>query len=174
MRTPACWCRPACSSEADGRAIADGLDRVEAEFRDGSFAVQPTDEDIHTAVERRLTELVGDAGRRLHTGRSRNDQVATDVLLYLRDAVDAQRAAITDLASILVDQAARHLDTLLPGYTHLQRAQPVRLAHHLLAYVQMLIRDQRRFGQVRRAVPGGIAAAAPGRCRASASRSIVH
>ncbi len=136
-------------SAADGRAIADGLQRIEAEFRRGTFAVQPSDEDIHTAVERRLTELVGDAGRRLHTGRSRNDQVATDVLLYLRDAVDAQRAALTALAQVLLDQAERHLDTLLPGYTHLQRAQPVRLAHHLLAYVQMLIRDQRRFGWVR-------------------------
>jgi argininosuccinate lyase len=136
-------------SAGDGRAIADGLDRVEAEFRDGTFAVQASDEDIHTAVERRLTELVGDAGRRLHTGRSRNDQVATDVLLYLRDAVDAQRAAIGGLAAVLLDQAERHVDALLPGYTHLQRAQPVRLAHHLLAYVQMLIRDHRRFGQVR-------------------------
>jgi len=136
-------------SAQDGQAIADGLDRVEAEFREGTFAVQPSDEDIHTAVERRLTELVGDAGRRLHTGRSRNDQVATDVLLYLRDAVDAQRAAIAELAGVLIAQADRHLDTLLPGYTHLQRAQPVRLAHHLLAYVQMLIRDQRRFAQVR-------------------------
>ena len=136
-------------SADDGRAIADGLQRIEAEFRDGTFDVQPSDEDIHTAVERRLTELVGDAGRRLHTGRSRNDQVATDVLLYLRDAVDAQRVALTALAQVLLDQAERHLDTLLPGYTHLQRAQPVRLAHHLLAYVQMLIRDQRRFGWVR-------------------------
>jgi len=136
-------------SPDDGRAIADGLDRVEAEFRDGSFVVHTSDEDVHTAVERRLTELAGDAGRRLHTGRSRNDQVATDVLLYVREAVDVQRAAIGTLAGVLVAQAERHVDALLPGYTHLQRAQPVRLAHHLLAYVQMLIRDHRRFGQVR-------------------------
>lgn len=136
-------------SVEDGRVIASGLDQVEAEFRAGTFAVQASDEDIHTAVERRLTELVGDAGRRLHTGRSRNDQVATDVLLYLRDAVDAQLGAIADLGRVLLDQASLHLDTLLPGYTHLQRAQPVRLAHHLLAYVQMLVRDQRRFAAVR-------------------------
>jgi argininosuccinate lyase len=135
-------------SAEDGRAILEGLARVEAEFRDGTFVAHDSDEDIHTAVERRLTELVGDAGRRLHTGRSRNDQVATDVLLYLRDAVDRQAAAIGALAQVLLDQAERHVDTLLPGYTHLQRAQPVRLAHHLGAYVQMLIRDHRRFGRV--------------------------
>jgi argininosuccinate lyase len=135
-------------SAEDGRAILEGLARVEAEFRDGTFVAQDSDEDIHTAVERRLTELIGDAGRRLHTGRSRNDQVATDVLLYLRDAVDRQGAAIGALAQVLLDQADRHVDTLLPGYTHLQRAQPVRLAHHLGAYVQMLIRDHRRFGRV--------------------------
>lgn len=136
-------------SPEDGAAIADGLDRVDAEFRDGSFRALASDEDIHTAVERRLTELVGDAGRRLHTGRSRNDQVATDVLLYLRDAVDGQLAALSALVGAVLDQADVHLDTLVPGYTHLQRAQPVRLAHHLLAYVQMLIRDHERLAHVR-------------------------
>jgi argininosuccinate lyase len=136
-------------SPEDGEAIRRGLDAVAAEFRDGTFAPLASDEDIHTAVERRLTELVGDPGRRLHTGRSRNDQVATDVLLYLRDAVDQQLTALAGLAEILIDQADRHIDTLLPGYTHLQRAQPVRLAHHLLAYVQMLVRDHRRLQAVR-------------------------
>ena len=136
-------------SAEDGAAIAEGLDRIAEEFSSGDFAVRASDEDIHTAVERRLTELAGDAGRRLHTGRSRNDQVATDVLLYLRDAVDLQRRALTALTVSLLDQAAAHIDTFVPGYTHLQRAQPVRLAHHLLAYVQMLIRDQHRFGAVR-------------------------
>ena len=136
-------------SAGDGQAIARGLDQVAAEFGDGSFVVQPGDEDIHTAVERRLTELTGDSGRRLHTGRSRNDQVATDVLLYVRDAVDAQLAAIAVLAKVLLGHAEQHVETLLPGYTHLQRAQPVRLAHHLLAYVQMLIRDHARFVWVR-------------------------
>lgn len=136
-------------SEDDGRAIASGLDQVAAEFASGAFAARESDEDIHTAVERRLTELIGDAGRRLHTARSRNDQVATDVLLYLRESIDAQRAGIAELAEALLDHAERHIDTLLPGYTHLQRAQPVRLAHHLLAYVQMLIRDHARFVRVR-------------------------
>jgi argininosuccinate lyase len=136
-------------SSADGEAIATGLDLVHAEFSDGSFVVRPSDEDIHTAVERRLTELVGDSGRRLHTARSRNDQVATDVLLYLRDAVDAQLVGVSVLAQVLLDQAEHHIDTLLPGYTHLQRAQPIRLAHHLLAYVQMLVRDHRRLQDVR-------------------------
>jgi argininosuccinate lyase len=136
-------------SREDAESIAGGLDQVYAEFANGSFAVQPSDEDIHTAVERRLTELVGDAGRRVHTGRSRNDQVATDVLLYLRDAVDHQLVAIAHLIDTLLIQAEAHVDSLLPGYTHLQRAQPVRLAHHLLAYVQMFIRDHGRFAQVR-------------------------
>jgi argininosuccinate lyase len=136
-------------SPQDGAAIAEGLDRVAAEFRNGSFTVLASDEDIHTAVERRLTELVGDPGRRLHTGRSRNDQVATDVLLYLRDAVDGQLTALSALVQTVLDQADAHLDTLVPGYTHLQRAQPVRLAHHLLAYVQMLSRDHGRLAHVR-------------------------
>jgi argininosuccinate lyase len=126
---------------ADGEAIARGLDQVEAELAGDRFVFQPSDEDIHTAVERRLTELVGDAGRRLHTARSRNDQVITDTLLYLRERAVAQRQQLRELAQALIVQAERHLDTLLPGYTHSQRAQPVRLAHHLLAYVWMLGRD---------------------------------
>ncbi|MEQ8834635.1 MAG: argininosuccinate lyase [Miltoncostaeaceae bacterium] len=130
--------------EADGRAIAEGLDRIEAELGAGEFAFRPSDEDIHTAVERRLTELVGDAGRRLHTGRSRNDQVITDTLLHLRRSAEGQRDGLRALAGALLDQAERHMDTLLPGYTHSQRAQPVRLAHHLLAYVWMLQRDMVR------------------------------
>jgi argininosuccinate lyase len=136
-------------SAEDGEAIRTGLEQVASEFRDGTFVARASDEDIHTAVERRLTELVGDPGRRLHTARSRNDQVATDVLLYLRDAIDDQLAGLTALVNVLVEQAEMHLDTLVPGYTHLQRAQPVRLAHHLLAYVQMLIRDHRRLDLVR-------------------------
>jgi argininosuccinate lyase len=134
--------------EEDGAAIQAGLERIRDEFADGSFAFRPSDEDIHTAVERRLTELAGDAGRRLHTARSRNDQVATDVLLYLRDAVRGQLLAVRTLAEVLLRQAEAHVDTLVPGYTHLQRAQPVRLAHHLLAYVWMLVRDRRRLAGV--------------------------
>lgn len=135
----------------DGHAIDQGLQRVAAEMESGEFAFQPSDEDIHTAVERRLTEIAGDAGRRLHTGRSRNDQVATDVLLYLAGAAQAQRGLVERLAAVLLDKADQHLDTLLPGYTHLQRAQPVRLAHHLGAYVWMLVRDRDRLAAARTA-----------------------
>ena len=146
-------------SGEDADAIASGLDRIEDELRDGDFAFREPDEDIHTAVERRLTELVGDAGRRLHTARSRNDQVITDVLLYLRERATAQRGLIAGLAEALLRQAEDHFDTLLPGYTHGQRAQPVRLAHHLLAYVWMLGRDRARLGDViaaPRRVPAGL------------------
>jgi argininosuccinate lyase len=135
-------------SGEDADAIAAGLARIEDELAGGDFAFLPSDEDIHTAVERRLTELVGDAGRRLHTARSRNDQVITDVLLYLRDRATAQRALLQDLAEALLRQAEEHVDTLLPGYTHGQRAQSVRLAHHLLAYVWMLGRDRARLEHV--------------------------
>jgi len=135
-------------SGEDADAIAAGLDRIEDELREGDFAFRESDEDIHTAVERRLTELVGDAGRRLHTARSRNDQVITDVLLWLRERAAAQRGLIAALAEVLIRQAEDHVDTLLPGYTHGQRAQPVRLAHHLLAYVWMLGRDHARLGGV--------------------------
>jgi argininosuccinate lyase len=128
----------------DGERIAAGLDAVASEMEDGTFTFQPSDEDIHTAVERRLTELAGDAGRRLHTARSRNDQVITDTLLFLRAHAEGQREQLALLARALLAQAERHLDTLLPGYTHSQRAQPVRLAHHLLAYVWMLGRDMVR------------------------------
>ncbi|MDH3227647.1 MAG: argininosuccinate lyase [Thermoleophilia bacterium] len=138
-------------SAEDGEAIASGLDRVAAELERGAFEFAPADEDIHTAVERRLTELVGDPGRRLHTARSRNDQVITDTLLYLREAADAQRARLAGLVGALLDQAEANLDTIIPGYTHLQRAQPVRLAHHLLAYVRMLERDRVRIEAVRAA-----------------------
>jgi argininosuccinate lyase len=128
----------------DAAAIDAGLARVEEEMATGDFAFLPGDEDIHTAVERRLTEIAGDAGRRLHTGRSRNDQVITDTLLWMRERGAAQAGAIKGLAEALIAQARAHVDTLVPGYTHLQRAQPVRLAHHLLAYAWMLDRDHRR------------------------------
>ncbi|MDA3005139.1 MAG: argininosuccinate lyase [Actinomycetota bacterium] len=128
----------------DAQAIDAGLQQVATEMESGQFAFAPGDEDIHTAVERRLTEIAGDAGRRLHTGRSRNDQVITDTLLWLRGRCEEQARSLTALAQALVDQARSHVDTLVPGYTHLQRAQPVRLAHHLLAYAWMLHRDRRR------------------------------
>jgi argininosuccinate lyase len=129
----------------DHAAIGAGLDDVERELREGRFPFAPDDEDIHMAIERRLTELVGRPGGRLHTARSRNDQVATDMALFTRDAAMRAGAAVGALMATLIDVAERHLDWSLPGYTHLQRAQPVYLSHHLLAYVWMLQRDRRRF-----------------------------
>jgi argininosuccinate lyase len=131
-------------SADDAAAIDAGLQQVVDELAAGTFRFIAGDEDIHTAVERRLTEITGDAGRRLHTGRSRNDQVITDTLLWLRTRAEDQSAALADLTRALIARAREHVDTLVPGYTHLQRAQPVRLAHHLLAYAWMLDRDHRR------------------------------
>ena len=131
-------------SVEDRDALLAGLDAVEAELREARFPFAPDDEDIHMAVERRLTELAGPVGGRLHTARSRNDQVATDVALFTREAALAGAEAVTSLMAALIDAAERHLDWPLPGYTHLQRAQPVYLSHHLLAYVWMLERDRAR------------------------------
>ncbi len=121
-----------------------GLEAVKAELDEGRFPFVPEDEDIHMAIERRLTELIGPLGGKLHTGRSRNDQVALDIRLYLRDALKAMTGRIEELERALLSQARAHLDVIMPGYTHLQRAQPVLLAHHLLAYVEMLERDKGR------------------------------
>jgi argininosuccinate lyase len=150
-------------SEADRDALLAGLDAVEAELRDGTFPFAPDDEDIHMAVERRLTELAGPVGGRLHTARSRNDQVATDVALFTREAARAGVDAVTGLMRALVDAAERHFDWPLPGYTHLQRAQPVYLSHHLLAYAWMLERDRARLrfvGDQTAALPLGAGALA--------------
>jgi len=122
-----------------------GLDTVEQELVAGTFPFRDDDEDIHMAVERRLTELVGPVGGKLHTARSRNDQVATDVALFTRDHARRAVAAIETLMATLIDVAEEHVDWPMPGYTHLQRAQPVYLGHHLLAYVWMLDRDRARF-----------------------------
>jgi argininosuccinate lyase len=148
---------------ADRDAILAGLDTVEAELRDGTFPFEPGDEDIHMAIERRLTALIGRPGGKLHTARSRNDQVATDVALFTRDAARAAVAGIRGLQAALVDAAERHADWAMPGYTHLQRAQPVYLSHHLLAYFWMLERDRERFAAVveaTRALPLGAGALA--------------
>ena len=130
----------------------DGLHQalrvVEDEVRTGTFPFAENDEDVHMAIERRVTELAGEAGGRLHTARSRNDQVATDMAMFTRQAARDSAAAVLALAETLIDQAERHLDWPMPGYTHLQRAQPVYLGHHLLAYVWMLLRDARRFDAV--------------------------
>ena len=128
-------------SEVDSEAVLVALDAVEAEMADGSFAFAAGDEDIHTAVERRVIELAGDAGARLHTGRSRNDQVATDLRLWtLRELGDLARL-VTTFQGTLAARADEAADAYLPGYTHLQRAQPVLLAHHLLAHGWALARD---------------------------------
>ena len=129
--------------EAD--AIAVALDTVTEELADGTFEFAPTDEDIHTAVERRVTELAGEAGAKLHTGRSRNDQVALDLRLFLRREGTAVAAAVHELQEALVRRATDAGDTYLPGYTHLQRAQPVLLAHHLLAHFWAFARDVDRW-----------------------------
>jgi argininosuccinate lyase len=129
----------------DRDALLTALDAVEAELADGTFGFEHDDEDIHMAIERRVTQITGPAGGKLHTARSRNDQVATDVALFTRDAAGHATRAIDALAAALVEAAEAHLDWPLPGYTHLQRAQPVYLSHHLLAYVWMLLRDRERF-----------------------------
>ncbi|WP_447975147.1 argininosuccinate lyase [Nitrospira sp. Kam-Ns4a] len=128
----------------ESRAIIKGLEAVRAELDGGRFPVAPQDEDIHMAIERRLTELIGPVGGKLHTGRSRNDQIALDLRLYLRDALGGLQGRLRRLQRAFVKQARANLDVIMPGYTHLQRAQPVLFAHHLLAYVEMLERDHGR------------------------------
>jgi argininosuccinate lyase len=132
-------------SEPERDVLHRGLDRVARELTEGSFPFAEGDEDIHMAIERRLTEIVGPVGGKLHTARSRNDQVATDVAMFVRDHAAQAVALIETLAATLLGQAEAHLDWPMPGYTHLQRAQPVYLSHHLLAYFWMLIRDRDRF-----------------------------
>ena len=126
---------------ADGAAIADGLQRIRKEIDEGRFEFQVALEDIHMNVESRLKDLIGDAAGRLHTARSRNDQVATDFRLWVRRAIDQLTIELKDLIHALIDRAEEHAGTVMPGYTHLQPAQPVTFGHHLLAYVEMLGRD---------------------------------
>src|SRR3954447_1780996 len=132
-------------SGADRDALLAGLERVERELDDGEFPFQEADEDIHMAIERRLTEIAGAVGGRLHTARSRNDQVATDMAMFTRAHALGTLERIQHVQSVLVQLADAHLDWPMPGYTHLQRAQPVYLSHHLLAYFWMFRRDARRF-----------------------------
>jgi argininosuccinate lyase len=127
------------------RRLEEGLDAVAAELESGTFGFRDSDEDIHMAIERRLTELVGPIGGALHTARSRNDQVATDLALYLRERANRARELIVALMGRMLGLAQAHRDWRMPGYTHLQRAQPVYLGHHLLAYFWMLERDEIRF-----------------------------
>ena len=137
---------------AEVRALERGLRTVAAEIASGDFRPVPADEDVHMAVERRLTEIVGPVGGKLHTGRSRNDQVATDLRLWLRDEIDTLGAEIHGLVRALAERARHDLGVVLPGYTHLQRAQPVLLSHHWLAYVEMLLRDLDRLADGRKRV----------------------
>ena len=137
---------------ADSESIVTGLQLIKQEIIDGNFDWQEKYEDLHMNIEARLYELIGDPAAKLHTGRSRNDQVATVTRLYVRDAIDAVLGSIHQLQTTLVDISSNHTDTLMPGYTHLQRAQPVLLAHHLLAYFEMLDRDVSRFKDTRKRV----------------------
>ncbi|NQV20632.1 MAG: argininosuccinate lyase, partial [Rhodospirillales bacterium] len=127
-----------------------GLGQIQAEIENGNLKIDPKLEDIHMHVESRLRELVGEAAGRLHTARSRNDQVATDFRLWVRDQIDALEAGLRALEETLLNKAEAHVDTILPGFTHLQVAQPVTFGHHLLAYVEMLERDRGRFTDCRR------------------------
>jgi argininosuccinate lyase len=136
--------------QSDHADIQRGMAQIAREIESGAFEWKLDLEDVHLNIEARLTQLVGDAGKRLHTGRSRNDQVATDVRLWLRGEIDLIDGLLTDLQRALVDVAEKNVDVILPGFTHLQVAQPVSFAHHLLAYVEMFARDAERLADVRR------------------------
>jgi argininosuccinate lyase len=156
-------CHQGIISAQDHAAIVAGMQTIATEIEAGSFEWKLDLEDVHLNIEARLTQLAGDAGKRLHTGRSRNDQVATDVRLWLRDEIDAIADLLRLLQIALVDLAEKNADVILPGFTHLQVAQPVAFGHHMLAYVEMFSRDAERMADVRRRVnrlPLGAAALA--------------
>lgn len=135
-------------SASEGEQLVSGLEQIRQEYRNGNFNPGIEAEDVHFAVERRLTEIVGDVGKKLHTARSRNDQVGTDTRLYLREQIVQIRSRLRQFQSVLLQLAQNNIETLIPGYTHLQRAQPVSLAHHLLAYWEMSERDWQRLGEI--------------------------
>src|SRR4029077_4665302 len=137
-------------SPEDGAAIAAGLDQIKSEIESGSFAFSAEREDIHMNVEARLAELIGPVAGRLHTARSRNDQVATDLRLWVRSAIDRLDRGRRGLQRALIDRAEAEADTVMSGYTHLQIAQPVTFGHHLMAYVEMIGRDRGRLADCRR------------------------
>lgn len=150
-------------SAQDYADIQRGMAQIQSEIAAGKFEWLLDLEDVHLNIEKRLTELVGDAGKRLHTGRSRNDQVATDIRLYMRSAIDDISGLLRDLRMALLDLAEQHADTILPGFTHMQVAQPITFGHHMLAYVEMFSRDAERMADCRRRVnrlPLGAAALA--------------
>ncbi|HEY1720069.1 MAG TPA: argininosuccinate lyase [Magnetospirillaceae bacterium] len=136
-------------TKKDGAAIQAGLDKIEAEIESGAFEFRTDLEDIHLNIESRLATLIGPAAGRLHTARSRNDQVATDLRLWVRDAIDRVEAGLKALQYALIAKAEAHVDTVMPGFTHLQVAQPVTFGHHMLAYVEMFGRDRGRFADAR-------------------------
>lgn len=135
-------------SDAEAQQLVQGLRQILREYENGEFTPGIEAEDVHFAVEHRLTEIVGDVGKKLHTARSRNDQVGTDIRLYLRDQISAIGNDLRSYQQALLSLAENHIETLIPGYTHLQRAQPLSLAHHLLAYWEMAQRDWERLGDV--------------------------
>ncbi|RUP07874.1 argininosuccinate lyase [Hyphomicrobium sp.] len=137
-------------AKTDAREIAKGLDKIKAEIDAGTFEFSRALEDVHMNVENRLKELIGPAAGRLHTARSRNDQVATDFRLFVRDAIDGIDAALENVQQALAEKAEAHAATVMPGFTHLQPAQPVTFGHHLLAYVEMIARDRGRFADARK------------------------
>jgi argininosuccinate lyase len=139
-------------SAQDHADIQRGMAQIRASIEAGTFDWQLDLEDVHLNIEARLTQLVGDAGKRLHTGRSRNDQVATDVRLWLRGEIDAISGLLVELQNSLLDVAEKNIDVILPGFTHLQVAQPVSFGHHMLAYVEMFARDAERLADVRKRV----------------------
>lgn len=136
-------------SEEDREAITEGLQGILRDLESGTLTVTPEYEDIHSFVESQLTERIGEAGKRLHTGRSRNDQVALDMKLYTRDEIDELDSLVRGLLKVLVDMMEKNLDTYMPGFTHLQKAQPITLAHHLGAYAEMFFRDLSRLHDIR-------------------------
>lgn len=137
-------------SADERRRIVEGLEQVRLEFDEGRFGVRPGDEDVHTAVERRLTELVGPVGGKLHTGRSRNDQVALDLRLWMLETIDCVQRDLAALQRVILDKAEAHLDLIMPGYTHLQPAQPVLFGHWLMSFFWMLARDRGRLADCRK------------------------
>lgn len=137
-------------SAEDLKAITEGLTAIKSEIESGELEIDPNAEDIHTFVEGELTARVGAAGKRLHTARSRNDQVALDIRLYLRKACDALYGQLTDLIAVLCNKAEQYSDAVMPGYTHMQRAQPITFGHHLLAYAEMLLRDKERLSDAKK------------------------
>jgi len=150
-------------SSTETLQIINGLELIKAEYLEGKFFPSPPSEDIHYCIEEKLISLIGDTGKKLHTGRSRNDHVGTDLRMWLRKEIDNLEVLITDLQKSFFNVAKSNIYTLIPGYTHMQRAQPLSLAHHLLAYLEMFCRDRERFKEVRSRVntsPLGAAALA--------------